>query len=85
MVTLIESDTCTTENQRCIQVIVHDGDVQADLVHVLWGYVKDDGFIISGVQCVLFDGGLLLFQTPPVANERHFYVGICGNKINMLL
>lgn len=59
------------------QVIVHDRDVQADVVHAVWGDVEDDGLIVRGVQSVLLDGCLLLFQTPPVTDERHFDVGIC--------
>lgn len=61
-----------------IQVIIHDGDVQADLVHILWRDVENDGFIVGRVECILFDGGLLLFQALPVTNEGHFDVGICA-------
>jgi hypothetical protein len=44
-----------------IQVIVHDGYMQADLVHVLRGDVEDDSFVIGGVQSVPLDGGFPLF------------------------
>ena len=59
-----------------VQVVVHDGDVEAHGVHAVWRDVEDDGFIVRGVQRVFLDGGLLLFQTPPVTYERDFDVGI---------
>lgn len=59
-----------------VQVVVHDGDVQADVVHAVRGDVEDDGLVVGGVQSVLLDARLLLFQTSAVTYERHFDVGI---------
>lgn len=59
-----------------VQVVVHDGDVQADVVHAVWRDVKDDGLIVAGIQGVLLYARLLLFQTSPATYERHFDVGI---------
>lgn len=60
-------------------VIIHNGDEQADLIHVLWGNVKDDGLIVDGVERVLLYGGLLLLQPAPVTKQRHFDVWICAD------
>lgn len=69
-----------------VQIVVHDRDVQADVVHAVWRDVKDDGLIVGWIQGVLFYARFLLFQTPPVTYERHFDVGICrktrGTKKN---
>lgn len=59
-----------------VQVVVHDGDVQADVVHAVRGDVEDDGLVVGGVQSVLLDARLLLFQTSAVTYERDFDVGI---------
>lgn len=59
-----------------VQVVVHDRDVQADVVHTIWRDVKDDGLIVGGIQSVLFYARLLLFQTSPVTYERYLDVGI---------
>lgn len=59
-----------------VQVVVHDRDVQADMVHAVWWDVKDDGLVVGGIQSVLLYACLLLFQTSPVTYERHFDVGI---------
>lgn len=59
-----------------VQVVVHDGDVQADVVHAVRGDVEDDGLVVGGVQSVLLDARLLLFQTSAITYERHFDVGI---------
>ena len=62
------------------QVVVHDGDVQADVVHAVGGDVEDDGLVVGGVQCVLLDGRLLLLQALSVAYQRHFDVRIWLTK-----
>lgn len=59
-----------------VQIVVHDRDVQADVVHAVWRDIKDDGLVVGGIQRVLFYARLLLFQTSPVTYERHFDVGI---------
>lgn len=59
--------------------------MQADLVHVLWRDVENDGFVVGRVECILLDGGLLLLQTPPITNKRHFDVGICANTAHVEL
>lgn len=59
-----------------VQIVVHDGDVQADVVHAVWGDVEDDGLVVGGIQSVLLDARLLLLQAPPVAYERDLDVGI---------
>lgn len=59
-----------------VQIVVHDRDVQADMVHTVWRDVEDDGLVVGGIQSVLFYARLLLFQTPAVTYERHLDVGI---------
>lgn len=59
-----------------LQVVVHDGDVQADVVHAVGRDVEDDGLVVGRVQRVLLGARLLLLQTPAVAYERNFDVGI---------
>ena len=59
-----------------VQIVVHDGDVQADVVHAVRRDVEDDGLVVGGVQRVLLDARLLLFQTPPVTYERYLHIGI---------
>lgn len=49
-----------------VQVVVHDRDVKADVVHAVGWDVKDDGLVVGGIERVLFDAGLLLLQTSPV-------------------
>ena len=49
-----------------LPLIIHNGDEQADLVHVLRGNVKDDGLIVDRVEGVLLYGGFLFLQSPPV-------------------
>lgn len=63
-----------------VQVIVHDWDVQADMVHALWRDVKDNGLIISGIQGVFLCCGLLLFQASSITNEGYFHIGICSER-----
>ena len=58
------------------QVVVHDGDVQADVVHAVGGDVEDDGLVVGGVQSVLLDGRLLLLQALAVADQRHLDVRV---------
>lgn len=65
---------------RHLPIIVHNGDEQAHLIHVFWGDVKDDGLIVDGIEGVLFDGGFLLLQPPPVTQQGYFDVGICANE-----
>lgn len=57
-------------------VIVHHGDEQADLIHVFWGNVKDDGLVVDGIECVLLNGGFFLLQSPSVTKQGHFDVWI---------
>lgn len=71
-----EEETEDMFDQCHLQVIVHDGDVQADVVHAVRRDVEDDGLVVGGVQGVLLDARLLLFQTPPVTDERHFDVRV---------
>lgn len=64
-----------------VQIVVHDGDVQADVVHAVRRDVEDDGLVVGWIQGVLLDAGFLLFQAPPVTYERHFDVRVCrGNE-----
>lgn len=65
-----------SKSSMYVQIIVHDGDVQADVVHTVRWDVKDDGLVVGGIQGVLFNARLLLFQTSPITDERHFHVGI---------
>ena len=62
------------------QVVIHDGDVQADVVHAVGGDVEDDGLVVGGVQSVLLDGRLLLLQALAVADQRHLDVRIWGGR-----
>lgn len=59
-----------------LPIIIHDGDKEADLIHVLGGNVKDYCFIVGGIKCVFLYGGFLLFQPSPVTEQRHFDIGI---------
>lgn len=65
---------------RYLPVIVHNGDEQADLVHVLWRDVKDDGLVVDRIESVLLYGGFLLLQPPPVTKQGHFDVRICADR-----
>jgi len=67
-------------NSCYIQVIVHDWDVQADLVHALRRDVKDNSLIISGIQGVFLRRGFLLFETSPITNKGYLHIGICKEK-----
>lgn len=62
-----------------LPVVIHNRDEQADLIHVLWGNVKDDGFIVDRIESVLFYGGFLLLQSPPVTKQGHFDIWICAS------
>lgn len=59
-----------------LPIIIHDRDKQTDLIHVLWGNVKDYCFIVSGIKCVFLYGGFLLFQSSPITEQRHFDIWI---------
>lgn len=59
-----------------LPIIIHDGDKEADLIHVLGGNVKDYCFIVGGIKCVFLYGGFLLFQPSPVTEQRHFDIWI---------
>jgi hypothetical protein len=73
----IDMHCVTNDIEYSIQVIVHDGYVQADLVHVLRGDVEDDSFVIGGVQSVPLDGGFLLFQAPSVTLQGDLDIWVC--------
>lgn len=62
-----------------LPIIIHDGDEQADLIHVLWGNIKDDGFIVDRIKSVLLDGCFFLFQSPPITKQGHFDIWICAS------
>lgn len=68
--------SCDLFMKGLLQVVVHDGDVQADVVHAVGGDVEDDGLVVGRVQGVLLDARLLLLQTSAVTDERHFDVRI---------
>ena len=65
---------------RHLPVIVHNGDEQANLIHVFWGDVKDDGLVVDRVEGVLFYGRFLLFQSPPITQKGYLDVGICVDE-----
>lgn len=65
-----------SESEPCLPVIIHHCNGEADLVHVLWRDIKDDGLIINGIQCVLLCGCFPLFQSPSLAHQRHFDIRI---------
>lgn len=59
-----------------LPIVIHDGDKQTDLIHILWGDVKDYCFIVSGIKCVFLYGSFLLFQSSPITEQRHFDIRI---------
>lgn len=59
-----------------VQVVVHDGDVQADVVHAVGWDVEDNGLIVGGIQRVFLYARLLLFQTSPITYEGHLDIRI---------
>lgn len=46
-------------------IIIHDCQRDADVLHAVLGDVEDEGLVVAGVECVLFDGCLALLQPPP--------------------
>lgn len=71
-----ESVTCTdqelsqwSESELCLPVIIHHCNGEADLVHILWRDIKDDGLIINWIQCVLLCGCFPLFQSSSLAHQ----------------
>lgn len=65
-----------SESELCLSVVIHYCNGEADLVHVLRRDVKDDGLVIDGIQRVLLRGRFPLFQSPPLAHQRHFDVRV---------
>ena len=61
-------------------IIIHNRDEQADLVHVLWRNVEDNGLVVDGIECVLLYGGFLLLQPPPVTEQGHLDVWVCADR-----
>lgn len=70
----------TLSDSRCSPVIVHHGDDDGDALDVLVGDVKHQRLVVGGVQRVLLNGGLPLFQPPPVADQRGLHVRVCPGK-----
>lgn len=62
-----------------LPIVIHNRDEQVDLIHVLWGDVKDDGFIVDRVESVLLYGRFLLLQSPPITEQGHFDIWICAS------
>lgn len=62
-----------------LPIIVHNRDEQADLIHVFWGNVKDDGLIVDRIESVLLNGCFLLLQSPPITKQGHFDIRIYAN------
>lgn len=63
-----------------LPVIVHHGDDDGDALYVFIGDVKHQRLVVGGVQRVLLDGRLPLFEPPSITDQRRLHVRVCGER-----